>query len=332
MTTRVLLAGTGSPEHRQHHQRTMYLPAIRQLADQGFTVAGVWDLAGPGNGPRAADLAAETGAPLVTDVDSALATGPDLAVVCADPAVPQTLVDTLQSLDDAGVATLMDKPTLLDTTTLTAVAERFPAVVAGHPWRFHPALAGARPRVESGGIGRVRAVHGELLVGPTDGPHPLGELRNLGVHALDVVQSLIGDLRGRASAVVSPAGPDGAGEAITVSLRCEPDLAVTLLIGRAGGGTGTTARPGMVHRYRILGSHGQLLLDLDSPGMDVIGGTSPRVMFGPSAVAAQVAAVAAGDGQPGLAVAAALGGVLDALAESARALRAVDFGEASSAR
>jgi predicted dehydrogenase len=154
MTTSVFLAGSGTPGHVQDHQRDMYRPAVQGL--DGF---------------------AET-----DTIDEA-----DLVIGCPDVEQPAELADLLQQCTDRSVPVLIDKPTLLSADVLTELATRFPATVAGHPWRFHPALTTARGRVAAGGLGLLHAIHGELLLGPGDGPHPLGELRNLAVHALDVV-------------------------------------------------------------------------------------------------------------------------------------------------
>lgn len=293
MSTAVYFAGTGTPGHVQDHQRDMYRPAVDGL--EGFTEATA-----------------------LTDAQ--------LVISCPNVEAPQELEHLLQQCAELTVPVLIDKPTLLPTGTLRALAQKFPTAVAAHHPRFHPALTTTRGRIVGGGLGLLHAVHGELLVGPSDGPHPLGELRNLAVYALDVVQSLIGDLHGRAHAVIAPPGPDGSGEAITLSLRCAPDVAVSLLVGRSGGQAGSgKGAANSVHRYRILGSHGQLLVDLDSPAFDLYGTTRSRLPFGPTSVQAMISSVAAGLTQPGLPVAAALAGVIDALSTSATEHRAVDF-------
>lgn len=311
---RVLLAGTGTIGHVQHHQRDMYLPAVTAM--DGVVVAGVL----PGaDRDRAEQLADRAGVP-VWDTTRTLDTV-ELVIVCPELAQPAELTALLERCAAAGTPVLLDKPTLLDADTLDGLAVRFPTVVpAFHP-RFHPALTAARNRVATGGLGLLHAVHGELLIGAADGPHPQGELRNLAVYALDVVASLIGELHGTAHAVISPAGPDGAGESLTLSLRCRPDVVVTLLVGRAGDGSGA----GALHRYRILGSHGQLLVDLDSPAVEVIGGSAGRLSFGPGAVEQLIAATLAGSTRTDLAGAAALARVIAAFEESAAHRRAVAF-------
>ncbi|MBE7162800.1 MAG: hypothetical protein INR72_16290 [Williamsia herbipolensis] len=310
---RVVLAGTGTPGVRQHHQRDMYLPAVRAM--DAVEVVGV--LAG-GDADRSAELADLAGVPVLDP-----AGGPaeaDLVILCPDVGRPEQLADLLSRCTDAAVPVLMDKPTLLDDTTLAELAAWFPTVVpAFHP-RFHPALTSARARVATGGLGLLHAVHGELLVGSTDGPHPRGELRNLAVYALDVVAALLGELRGRAHAVIAPPGPDSCGESLTLSLRCEPDVVVTLLVGRAGEGTGAS----MLHRYRVLGSHGQLLVDLDSPAVELVGSVD-RIPFGPSAIEQMIAATLAGATRTGLTGALALARVIAALEQSARERAVVPF-------
>lgn len=320
MTTRVLLAGTGTGGHVQHHQRDMYLPAVQALAADGDPVEVVGVLATADGDGRAAALAQQAGVPVVADLD-ALPDPVQLLIACPDVNRPDEFAALLQQCAERSIPVILDKPTLLPTDLLTYLAARFPGVVAGHHARVHPAVVTARGRVAGGSLGLLHAIHGELLCGAGDGPHPLGELRNLAIYSLDVVQSLIGELHGTAHAVISPPGPDGCGESITVSLRCRPDVVVTLLIGRAGG----ESTQGGLHRYRILGSHGQLLVDLDSPAFDLIGAPSTRLPFGPNSVDALVDSVIRGSRQPDLGVAARLAVVLDALQESAGSRQALDF-------
>ena len=321
-SVKVLLAGTGTAANKQDHQARMYLPAVQNL--DGFEVAGVWapDVE-PGS--RAAVMAGDAGVPLISDVAGALDDSIGLVIICPDPARPSELAGLLQQVTDAQVPVLIDKPTLLSTASLTDLAQRFPTAVAAHHPRFHPALTATRGRIASGGLGLLHAVHGELLVGPGDGPHPAGELRNLAAYALDVVQSLIGDLHGRGHAVITPPGPDGSGESIALSLRCSPDVAVSLLVGRSGGPDDPTGVAATVHRYRILGSHGQLLLDLDSPALDLYGSTHSRILFGPTSVQAMIRSVSERAGAPTLGVAAGLSHVIDALTDAAAQHRAVAF-------
>jgi hypothetical protein len=154
--------------------------------------------------------------------------------VCPDPTHPEMLDHLLTRCHDETTPVLLDKPTLLPSTVLDDLAARFPHTIVGHHPRLHPAVQAARSRVTSGELGLVHAIHGELLSGPADGDHPSGELRNLAVYALDVVQSMFGGpMRGTGHITSLPATQD-CGEAHTVALRLHPDVVVTLLVGRAG--------------------------------------------------------------------------------------------------
>jgi predicted dehydrogenase len=281
----VLLAGGGTPGSGQDHHGDMYRPAVDAL-----------------------------GLAVVDRLEDA-----DLVVVCPDVTAPEALADLLARAAEARTPVVVDKPTLFGTDVLDDLARQFPGVLASHHPRFHPAITTASGRVRSGALGLLHAVHGELLVAGGDQPHVRGELRNLAVYCLDVVQSLVGELRGRAHVIAAPSGPDGAGEAYTISLRLEPDVAVTLMVGRAGRSAMATDRA-TLHRYRILGSHGQLLVDLDSPAFDVVGGG--RIPFGPDSVTCMLQAALAGTTAPDLGHAAALAHVLDALAAAATSRQA----------
>jgi predicted dehydrogenase len=308
MTPRAVLFGVGSEQGRQHHQRDMYLPALRDLDTE---VVGLI-----ATGERADRFRSDEGLPAV-DLDTV--TGDvDVVVACPDPERVADLDLLLRHCAQVEVPVLLDKPTLLPTATLREWAARYRGVIAAHHCRFHGAMAAVGGRVRAGDLGLLHAVHGELLVANGDGAHPSGELRNLAVHGLDVVQSMIGDLHGRGATMVEP--PVGSsGESITIAVRCRPDVVVTLLVGRCA----DEAVPGVVHRYRILGSHGQALVDLAGPSLELPGGA--RIPFGPSSVARMITAVLAGARAPGLDVAAGLAEVIDAMSAPGADLRSVDF-------
>jgi predicted dehydrogenase len=310
---KVALAGTGNPATPQHHQRDMYLPAVQAV--EGAEVSAV--LAGP-DMARASDLADRAGVEVSADPDAAIRAA-DLIIVCPDPTHPEMLDHLLTRCHDETTPVLLDKPTLLPSTVLDDLAARFPHTIVGHHPRLHPAVQAARSRVTSGELGLVHAIHGELLSGPADGDHPSGELRNLAVYALDVVQSMFGGpMRGTGHITSLPATQD-CGEAHTVALRLHPDVVVTLLVGRAGPPPPTsashrTSEHHILHRYRVLGSHGQLLVDLDAPGLDILGGQ--RRSFGPTSVQLLVEAALDASPAPDLVGAARLAGIIDALERS----------------
>ena len=308
MTPRVALYGVGTDAIAQHHQRDMYLPALRAL---GTEVTGLL-----ADGARADRFRHDEGLARL-DIDTAT-TDTDLLVACPDLADLEALDGVLARCSDSGVPVLLDKPTLLPTATLHDWAVRHPGVIAAHHPRFHAGLSAIAGRIRAGELGLLHAVHGELLVANADGPHPAGELRNLGVYALDVVQSLLGDLHGHGALFIQPAA-GSVGESLSMIARLRPDIVVTLLVGRSS----VEAPEGTVHRYRLLGSHGQALIDLSAPALDLLGGR--RIPFGPNSVERMLAAVLAGGRIPDLRVAASLGGVMDALATAQSRGVATDF-------
>lgn len=299
--TRVVLYGVGTEGIAQHHQRDMYLPALRALGAEVTGLVGT-------QSPRAVEIRAAEG---LAELDvSGISTETDLVIACPDLHRIPDLRVLLQRCAEVGVPVLLDKPTLLDTPTLAILAVEFPQVVSAHHVRFHPGFAAVAARISAGDLGLLHAVHGELLVSNEDGPHPRGEIRNLAAYCLDVVHSLIGELHGSGTAFIEPPADD-AGESVTIALRCNPDVVVTLLVGRSA----YSGSPTSVHRYRILGTHGQALVDLDGPSLALVGG--PPVPFGPTSVERMITAVLAGGRRPDLGVAAQLAGVLDALTTAA---------------
>lgn len=259
---RVLLVGCGSPA--QDRLRDVYLGALQDRPDSAVSV---WDDAVEERVPDGAE-----GLGLVPDLADAVARH-TAVVACIGASTPQLL----RAAETRATPILLDTPTSLATSDLARLALRAGSNVrAAHHWRFHPAVAAVRGAVNSGRLGLVHALHGELLVGD-ETASPGGDLRGLVLHAIDVVTSILGPLSGQAYAVRAPAH-EGAGDAWTVSLRLHPDVAVTLVVGRSG------TRAATVHRYRVLGSHGQLLADLAGPAVDVIGADPRAVPFGPSPV------------------------------------------------
>lgn len=309
MTRRVLLAGTAGESAGRHHQRDMFAPAV--TASDVLDVAAVWP--GPpgsdGHG-RAADLASALGVPLISDVASALE-GADAVVACVEPAALDPL---LNALDEAGSAApvVVDKPLLLGTERLAALAgdPRAARVRAAYHSRFHPGVTSLAGIVGSGELGLPHALHGELLVPFGDGPTAEGDLRHVGVLALDVVAAVLGPPDGDVHAVRTRSG-DPATEAWTLTVRWHPGVVVTLLVSRSQPGVAA-----MVHRYRLMGSEGQVLVDLAAPMLTVVGDPAP-VAYGPGPVQVELETLLAGGRGTTVADLAALSRLVDAAEASA---------------
>jgi predicted dehydrogenase len=285
MTTRVLLAGTAGEAAGRHHQRDMFGPGV--AASDLLEVSGVWPGPPGGDGyARAAELATALDRPLMADLSAALADA-DAVVACLDAAGLDQLLDHLP--EPAAVPVLVDKAVLLGTERLTALSSdpRAGGVRAAYHSRFHPGVVSLAGIVRSGELGLPHALHGELLVPFGDGPTAEGDLWHVGVLALDAVAAVLGPPAGDVHAVRTPSG-DPATETWTLTVRWHPGVVVTLLVSR--GQPGVAA---MLHRYRLMGSEGQVLVDLAAPSFTVVGDGTP-VLYGPGLVQLELETLAQG--------------------------------------
>ena len=167
----------------------------RHLADFPDTaIIAVTDL----NTPAAQDLAEETGATVVPDVNALLATSPDAIYVCVPPFAHG---DIELSVLAAGVAMFVEKPIGIDLTTARAVAalarELEVVTAVGHHWRYSQSvrlvreLLGERP---------IRLAVGSWL---DKVPPPAwwckrafsgGQIVEQAVHVLDLLRFLAGEV------------------------------------------------------------------------------------------------------------------------------------------
>jgi predicted dehydrogenase len=303
--TRVLLAGTAGSAAGRHHQRDMFAPAI--AASEVLEVSGVWPgPAGSDGYARAAELAATLGVPLQHDVGEALA-GADAVVACVDG-------DGLEALLAAGPSgpVALDKALLLGVDRLTALAvdPRASRLVGAYHSRFHPSVTAVAAAVRSGELGLPHALHGELLVPFGDGPTTEGDLWHVGVLALDAVTAVLGPPAGAVHAARTASG-DPATEAWTLTLRWHPGVVVTLVVSRSQPDVA-----GMLHRYRVLGSEGQLLADLVAPALSLVG-DGASLPYGPGPVQLELELVSRGGAGATMAELAAIARLVEAAERSA---------------
>jgi len=249
---RVLLAGYAGAG-TQNHQAEMYERAF--AAHPGFTIVGVTDADGTGDAERdrARAAAAALGVPYVDDLDDALKTV-DADVVSACVPLDARLPAVTAALR-AGRHVLVAKPMALSTAecfSIAAVATETGLVcMPAHHQRFHPAIRAASAAVAAGRVGLPWNVQGDFLVAGGD-PCPLGELANFGVYPVDVVLAMT------ALPVTEVFAYDiGDGPAV-LCLRHERGMTSTLAVGRV---QEVADEPMALHRYRISGSHGVLVVD-----------------------------------------------------------------------
>ena len=120
---------------------------------------------------------------------------------------------------------------------------------------------------------------------------------------------MLGPPSGDVHAIRTATG-DPATEGWTLTIRWHPGVVVTLLISRGQPGVG-----GMLHRYRLMGSEGQVLVDLAAPALTLVDGGS--VGYGPGPVQRELETVARGGLGTSMADLAAVSRLIDAAERSA---------------
>jgi predicted dehydrogenase len=300
----VLLAGYGGVG-AQDHQKDMYAPAFDQHPDYDILAISD-DHATPDDlRARSRDEARQRGVPYVEDLVEALELpGIDLLSVCT---AFERRVAVAELAAGHGKHLLIDKPmalTLEDcdaiaTTTTNAGVVCMPA----HHQRYQASVRDARAAVAGGRIGLSWAVHADFIVTSRAAAAsldeltawPLGELLNFAVYPIDCIRAMTGlEIRSvyatRGGFFYGNEGDEDFG---VLALTLEHDVLATVSIGRApvsghlNGGLGE-------HRYRVMGSHGLLLVDAGKPAITVHGGgRSRRLPFGSDSVAVMLDELAA---------------------------------------
>ena len=252
MTVRVLLAGWDGLG-RQDHQRDMFWPALRR--HPGFDVTGVVGEKG----------AAHAELPAFADVAEAVAaTGATLVSVCEQG---ERRRDVIGAAFAAGVDVLVDRP-LADTgAEAQALADQADQAgrqcIPAYFHRFHPRIRAAGAAVAAGRLGLPWNVQADFFVSGGKAV-PEGELANFAAFPVDAVLSLIGQPVRRVHAVASARfTPSGADDIAVLLLDHAHGITSTVVVGRRPnpGGAGES----LVHRYRISGSHGTMLVDAAAP-------------------------------------------------------------------
>ncbi|WP_353114699.1 hypothetical protein [Microbacterium sp.] len=249
----VLLAGT-TGAGGQDHQSAMWAPA---LAEAGFAPVGLW------SPPDAGDAQSESAARLARDLEVPLRTDEEPSVPVGAAVVACLRGDRrAQLLATAGedVAVLVDKPTLDATAQLEAqlAGSATRRLLSGHHFASHPSFLRAAAAVRDGEIGLLRAVMIDLVVAAGDGVSPEGDLRNIGVHAADLMLRLTGP----AELTVGTAALEPG--AVTFLAQTDRDVVLSGHVSRTASGTGT-----LLARMRVVGTHGHVDVDLTRPALTV---------------------------------------------------------------
>lgn len=267
--TTVLLAGVAGVG-TQDHQASMWAP---RLAEAGLVPVGVWSPPDAGGADAAQRLARSLGIPL--DTGDEIPSGADAVIACLRG---ERRAQLLASVAD-GTPVLVDKPTLDPTADLEKQLSGTSArLLSGHHLAAHPSFTRAATAVRDGEIGLLRAVMVDLVVGSGDGVSPEGDLRNIGVHAVDLVSRLTGP------ATTTIATATLAADHVTFLGQTDRDIVLSAHVSRTSSGAGT-----VIARVRVVGSHGHVDVDLTRPALTVRTSEATRAVgFGADSVGARL--------------------------------------------
>lgn len=206
----------------------------------------------------AADFAAGLGIDLRDSYEAVLADRSIDAVVLATPHLQHA--EQIARAAQAGKHIFVEKPftmTKASAREAVAAAERAGVTLAlGHNRRFHPNMQRLRTLVRAGELGTVLHCHGEMasptgLFLPPGGwrtdpdQSPAGGMTGLGIHLVDGMIDLFGEVEAVACQSVHRAAPSGAEDTTSVLLRFRSGQTGSLL-------AFTTAAP--AYRFTVAGS------------------------------------------------------------------------------
>jgi predicted dehydrogenase len=264
----------------QAHQRTMYVPALRNHPALELIAVADEVHAPPAQHALNRLEADNLDLPYVGNLELALADPRiDLVSVCCPL---ERRVPVIEQIAAAGKAMLVDKPLALSLEDCAAIeratrAARIPCVPAYH-YRFAPAVRSARTAVVDGSIGLPWGAHAEFIIAGGTAAWPLGELANFGLYPIDALRAILGlDVE----SVYATSGSffyDGDADDFSVlAMTLQHGVVATVSVGRAP----TQDHPngyGGDRRFRLMGSHGTVVVDAAKPALEVYG--APRVYYG----------------------------------------------------
>jgi len=258
----------------QDHQRAMYLPAFADHPD--FTLVAAVDLGGRAG---AAALAREHGIDHPAGLAEALSDSRVDVVSIAAP--PPRRAECVAAALRAGKHVMADKPlaaTAAEARDLAELAEtRHRVLVPAHHQRLHASIRSAAAAVRAGRVGLPWNLQADFLIAGGE-PAPGGELENFALYPVDVVGSILGLEVRRVHAITRRYWHQDADDFAVLLLDHDHGVTSTITCGRAGPLADVRPAALALHRYRISGSHGVLLVDARKPAVTVrtASGTSAR--------------------------------------------------------
>jgi predicted dehydrogenase len=258
----------------QDHQRAMYLPAFATHPD--FELVAAVDCHGRAGAAAVAD---EYGIDRPAGLDEALA---DSRVdVVSIAARPEKRAECIAAALHAGKHVLADKPLAATAAEARELAELADAqhvlLVPAHHQRLHGAVQSAANAVRAGRVGLPWNLQADFIVAGGD-PAPVGELTNLGLYPVDAVSSILGLRIRRVHAITQRYWHGDADDFAVLLLDHDHGVTSTITCGRTAPICDVAPAGLAVHRYRISGSHGVLLVDARKPNITLrtSGGSTAR--------------------------------------------------------
>lgn len=251
---------TGRPG--MNHLESMYLPVLESA---GLDAVSIWvpDSASESQVETAHHIGRlyslpvfQGGAP-PEDIDG--------AIVCA---VGEQLVEIASWAGEKDLPVFVDKPTLTSTDDLERIAAVAPnlRIIPGHHLRWSEGVQEAVRRVRSAQIGLLRTVVVDMVSTAGEGASQTGDLRNLGVYQVDIIEALLGSVPDSVQGFFGDIG--GGGESWTYVAQGAHDVIVSGHISRTVPEPGTTISQ-LLGTLRVQGTHGMLAIDLGGPTYEV---------------------------------------------------------------
>lgn len=133
-----------------------------------------------------------------------------------------------------------------------------PRLFGSRVTRHHPSLSRAISAVHSGEIGLLRAVHVDVLLNRASSE----DLVSMAAESIDAVTAMAGPVW------TSAYSSGNADRGWTATVQFTHDVVVTMRIETT---FAETSAPVLQHRYRVLGTHGTIAIDLLRPALRVLG-------------------------------------------------------------
>ena len=208
---------------------------------------------------RAAEIAAQYGAPVFADMAAAKDAGGAAAIIATPAETHVSLVSEALSL---GLEVFVEKPlalTVADAETLRAQADAAGRILmVGHLLQYHPAFATLRGLVADGALGEVKRVYSNRL---STGKLRLEEdaIWSFSPHDISMILALVGAEVASVSATGQAIVSDGLADAATIQIGFDNGAQAQVMA--------SWWHPAKEHKLTVIGTQGMAVFD-DTKGWD----------------------------------------------------------------